>query len=177
MYKIPECGMSIAIDEYSKHNNMHAFRSYLNRFPGLCCKALLFIADALLTTAAHTPTQSFRLTGFTFTHGSRTSANGVGAVHLASSSSNSPQSNMRVDHCHFDHINGRDIQTDGWVYGVADHNYIVAESNGQSFYINCANYGGYTFGHGAWADYSWFGTNRFFFIEANTIVGNGIVTT
>src|SRR5205085_9537614 len=85
--------------------------------------------------------------------------------------------NMRVDHCHFDHIYGRNIQTDGWTYGVADHNYIEAEGNGQSVYINCGTYGGYTMGHGAWADYPWFGTNRFFFIEDNTIVGNGIVTT
>src|SRR6266480_374734 len=130
-----------------------------------------------LIKAALTPTQSFRLTGFTFTHGSRTSANGVGAVHLASSTSNSPQSNMRVDHCHFDHINGRDIQTDGWVYGVADHNFLESVGNGQCFYINDAFYGGQLQGHGAWADYPWFGTNKFFFMEDNTIVGNGSVPT
>jgi hypothetical protein len=123
------------------------------------------------------PSQSFRLTGFTFTHGSRTTANDVGVVHLQSSTSSSPQLNMRVDHCHFDQIYGRNIQTDGWVYGVADHNYIIAQGNGQSFYINCATYGGYTLGNGAWTDFPWFGTNKFFFIEDNTIVGNGNVST
>jgi hypothetical protein len=123
------------------------------------------------------PSQSFRLTGFTFTHGSRTTSNNVGVVHLESGSSSSPHFNMRVDNCHFDQIYGRNIQTDGWVYGLADHNYIVAHENSQSFYINCASYAGYTSGHGAWADFPWFGTNKFFFIEDNTIVGNGLVTT
>jgi hypothetical protein len=130
-----------------------------------------------LIKAKLSPAQSFRLTGFTFTHGSRTSLNGIGVVHLTSGTGSSPTSNMRVDHCHFDHIYARNIQTDGWAYGVADHNYIVAQGNGNSFYINCGNYGGYTLGHGAWADYPWFGTNKFFFIEDNTIVGNGSVPT
>jgi hypothetical protein len=129
-----------------------------------------------LIQAKLSPSQSFRLTGFTFSHGSRTTANSIGVVHLASTGS-SPHLNMRVDHCHFDHIYGRNIQTDGWVYGVADHNYIVAQGNGQSFYINCATYGGYTLGNGAWADFPWFGTNKFFFIEGNTIVGNGQYST
>ena len=84
---------------------------------------------------------------------------------------------MRVDHCHFDHIYARNIQTDGWTYGVADHNYIQVQGNGQCFYINGATYGGKLLGHGAWADYPWFGTNKFFFIEDNTMVGNGIVST
>jgi hypothetical protein len=130
-----------------------------------------------LIKAVLTPAQSFRLTGFTFTHGSRTSANDIGVVHLTSSASSSPVLNMRVDHCHFDHVYARNIQTDGWVYGVADHNYIVAQGSGQTFYINCASYGGYKLGHGAWADYPWFGTNKFFFIEDNTMVGNGVVPT
>jgi hypothetical protein len=125
------------------------------------------------------PSQSFRLTGFTFTHGSRNISNNIGVVHLLSNTSSSPHLNMRVDHCHFDHIYGRNIQIDGWIYGVADHNYIVAFGNGQSFYTNFATYGGstYAFGHGSWADFPWFGTNKFFFMEDNTIVGNGIVTT
>src|SRR5437667_1205231 len=130
-----------------------------------------------LIQASLSPAQSFRLTGFTFTHGSRTSVNNIGVVHLTSSTSSSPTLNMRVDHCHFNHIYARNIQTDGWVYGVADHNYIIADGNGQSFYINCATYANKLLGHGAWADYPWFGTNKFFFMEDNTVVGNGIVTT
>jgi len=115
-----------------------------------------------LIKAALTPAQSFRLTGFTFTHGSRTSLNGIGVVHLTSSTGSSPTSNMRVDHCHFDHIYGRNIQTDGWAYGVADHNYIVAQSNAQSFYINCGNYGGLHIWPWCVGYYPWFGTNKFF---------------
>ena len=119
------------------------------------------------------PGQSFRLTGFTFRHGSRISSNNNGAVHLRSDPSSSPVTSIRVDHCHFDHIYGRNIQTDGWVYGVADHNYIEAQGNGQSVYVNCVSYGGYSQGHGAWADYPWFGTANFFFFEDNTVVGGG----
>jgi len=130
-----------------------------------------------LIQARLNPSQSFRLSGFTFTHGSRTTANDVGVVHLTSGTASSPIFSMRVDHCHFDHIDGRNIQTDGWVYGVGDHNYLVAQGNGQTFYINCANYSGKLLGHGAWADFPWFGTNKFFFIEDNTIVGNGQYST
>src|SRR6266513_679382 len=53
MYKIPACGMSIAIGEYGNSSSMHVFRSHLTRSPGLCCKALVVIAGALLTTAPH----------------------------------------------------------------------------------------------------------------------------
>src|ERR1043166_293844 len=87
-----------------------------------------------LIQASLDSTQSFRLTGFTFKYGSRTTANDIGAVHFTSNGGNSPVVSMRVDHCHFDHIYGRNIQTDGWVYGVADHNYIVVQANGQSFF-------------------------------------------
>jgi hypothetical protein len=124
-----------------------------------------------------TPNQSFRLTGFTFASGVRTTLNDNGVVQLTSDTNSAPVTNVRVDHCHFDHIYGRNIQTGGWVYGVADHNYIVAQGNGQSFFINDGTYGGYQLGHGAWADYPWFGTAKFFFFEDNTVVGNGIVTT
>src|SRR5437667_9972416 len=37
--------------------------------------------------------------------------------------------------------------------------------------------GGKETGHGAWADYPWFGTGKFFFIEDSTLIGNGVTTT
>ena len=46
-------------------------------------------------------------------------------------------------------------------------------SSSESFVIFHPGYGGRTLGDGAWADFPWFGTNKFFFIEDNTIVGNG----
>ena len=45
--------MSTAIGEYGNSSSMHVFRSHLTRSPGLCCKALVVIAGALLTTAPH----------------------------------------------------------------------------------------------------------------------------
>src|SRR5262249_54191194 len=39
----------------------------------------------------------------------------------------------------------------------------------QAFFLNETTYGGATAGHGAWADYPWYGTEKFFFIEDNTI--------
>jgi hypothetical protein len=119
-----------------------------------------------------TAAQSFRLTGFTIQANlSKGTQVGLG------SSGSTPATNMRVDHCHFVGFTGRGVWTSGWVYGVADHNYMQPSGNGQCFFINTASYGGKLLGHGAWADYPWFGTNKFFFIEDNTMVGNGIVTT
>ena len=119
-----------------------------------------------------TASQSFHLTGFTFQANlsKGTQVNLVG-------SGNAPVTNMRVDHCHFAGFTDRGIWTGGWLYGVADHNYMQAAGNGQCFFINTGSYGGKLLGHGAWADYPWFGTNKFFFIEDNTMVGNGQVTT
>ena len=82
---------------------------------------------------------------------------------------------MRIDHCHFDRLyQGKLIWISGWNFGVADHN-VMECRNSQSFYMWNEKYGGtgqYN-GNGAWADYPWFGTNKFFFIEDNTILGNG----
>jgi len=116
------------------------------------------------------PSQSFRLTGFTFRYGSRTTVNNHGAIYLISTG-NSAHFNIRVDHCHFDQLYETAVETGGWVYGVADHNYIVGRH--ESYLIYHPNYGGQTLGDGAWADFPWFGTNKFFFIEDNTIVGTG----
>ena len=126
------------------------------------------------------PTQSFRLTGFTFTYGTRTTTNNNAIVTLTSSNatSTSPVTNARVDNCHFVQPYSPAIQVAGWVYGVADHNWIVNRNNNASFQIdNGAFYGGYAHGNGAWADYPWFGTFKFFFVEDNTMVGNGLVST
>jgi len=119
-----------------------------------------------------TAAQSFRLTGFTL----RANLSKGTQVNLGGSGSASV-TNMRVDNCHFVGFTDRGIWTGGWVYGVADHNYMQPSGNGQCFFINTGSYGGKLLGHGAWADYPWFGTNKFFFIEDNTMVGNGIVTT
>jgi hypothetical protein len=55
-------------------------------------------------------------------------------------------------------------------FGVADHN-VMDDFTGQnfSFYINFPNYGGYTWGDGAFAEVAGFGGPKFFFIEDNYI--------
>src|SRR5437762_2145160 len=121
------------------------------------------------------PSQSFRLTGLTFTYGASTVYSSTnGAIHLQSTGA-SPNTSMRLDHCHFAQLyQGKLILITGWNFGVADHN-VMDCRNSESFYIWSDNYGGtgqYN-GNGAWADYPWYGTNKFFFIEDNTILGNG----
>jgi hypothetical protein len=122
------------------------------------------LVDVKLTAA-----QNFQLTGFTFRAGLNTGS----LIHLVGNGGNTPVMSCRVDHCHLVGSTNRSVQTDGWLYGVADHNFIETKANGQSFYINAANYGGKLFGHGSWADYPWFGTEKFFFIEDNTMTGEG----
>ena len=124
--------------------------------------------------------QSFRLTGFTFVPGSSTTiAAGNGAIHLVSQDS-APNTSMRVDHCHFASLyQSKNIWVYGWVYGVADHNVIECTPSGFSFLIWHDTFGGISQinGNGSWADYPWYGTGKFFFIEDNTIIGSRVVTS
>jgi VCBS repeat protein len=123
-----------------------------------------------------TSTQSFRMTGIAFTHGaSADSATSNGAFRFVGHD-NSPVMNCRIDHCHFDSLyQAKLIFVAGWIYGVADHNVIELLQNTFPFYVAHATYGGTSqiAGNGAWADYPWFGTEKFFFIEDNTIIRTG----
>jgi hypothetical protein len=125
-------------------------------------------------------TQSFRLTGFTFQPGSSTTyAGGNGAIHLISHDS-SPNVSMRVDHCHFKFLyQPKDIWVTGWVYGVSDHCIHDCLARTFSLLIWHDTYGGTSQanGNGSWTDYPWYGTNKFFFIEDNTINGSGTAAT
>jgi hypothetical protein len=113
--------------------------------------------------------QSFRLTGITFAAGTKKAAPTLsnGPIRLHSDVENKL---MRVDHCHFDRLyQGRCIWVSGWCYGVADHNVFQGRTGSglgttQVFLIqHTGNY--------AWADYPWYGTDKFFFIEDNTVSG------
>jgi hypothetical protein len=124
-----------------------------------------------------TPTQQCRVTGFTFKAGASNIHNQVGIV-LLNSSGAAPNYTMRVDHCYFDHVEGRCIQVGGWCMGVADHNVVRADANSQSLYVKHPGYNnGAGLGHESWADYPYFGTRNFFFFEDNSVYGNGIVPT
>lgn len=127
-----------------------------------------------------TPSQSFRLTGVTFTAGSSTTYASIdGAIQLVSYGS-SPCTSMRIDHCHFAGLyQAKDIGISGWIYGVADHNVFNCRPSGSSFYITHASWGGISQvnGNGSWAAYPYYGTEKFFFIEDNAIIGSGTNTT
>jgi hypothetical protein len=119
--------------------------------------------------------QSFRMTGITFSAGASTIfANGNGAIHLLSHDS-APCTSMRVDHCHFNSLyQGKIIWVSGWVYGVADHNVFDFCRPTYAFHIWHDTWGGASQvnGNGSWADYPWYGTGKFFFMEDNTVRSN-----
>jgi hypothetical protein len=120
------------------------------------------------------PGKSFRFTGMTFVPGATRTypRNLEGAFHLGYQGS-TPSMNNRIDHCHFAELyQGKIIWVGGWTYGVADHNVIEVQANNLPFNIQTGSYGGPSqiLGHGAWADYPWFGTDKFFFIEDNTVI-------
>jgi hypothetical protein len=121
-------------------------------------------------------TQSFRMTGITFTHGVTTVAPVTnGAIELKGHGA-TPVYNYRIDHCHFDTIYQIYLFfICGWNFGVADHNVFHQWSGSIAFHIFHDQYGGATQinGNGSWADYPWFGTDKFFFIEDNSIYRNG----
>jgi len=129
-----------------------------------------------LISATLTASQSLRITGITFQVGTSTNVSNTGIVTIRSQDT-SPSMNVRIDDCHFDRVLGHNICILGWIYGVADHNLFSCQQNAATFWLQEDAYGGKTLGHGAYADYPWFGTNKFFFIETNTIVGNGVLPT
>ena len=84
----------------------------------------------------------------------------------------------RIDHCHFDHLKwGYTIETHNWIYGVEDHNLIECVGAGLSHRIQHDTWGGAGNGNGSWADFPYFGSEKFWFIEDNNIKGSGSAST
>lgn len=137
-------------------------------------------------------TQAMRITGISFTHGTRdTTGTAQWYIHF-DCSDRQPNKLVRLDHCHLYGLRmGKLIGITGWIYGLADNNvvdtnYTVAgkAKRAVSFVGTMAGYGGPTLlpyrrqqggaggeGNGAWADFGWFGTDKFFFVETNTVYG------
>ena len=117
------------------------------------------------------PTQSFRLTGITFTDVQTNFVGNNGTIHLTSSPG--PNRSARIDHCHFDNVYwGSNIWITGWIYGVDDHN-VFDRNHGFSHTIWHNTWSGHDNGNGSWADFPYYGTEKFWFIEDNTIRGPG----
>jgi hypothetical protein len=110
------------------------------------------------------PTQSFRLSGFTFRYGSATTHADNGGSHLTGSCPSA-----RIDHCHFDQLYANPfIMTRGQIYGVVDHCVFDERPRSLTFQVYHDGWGGHSHGDGSWADNSYFGTDKFLFIEDNT---------
>ena len=110
----------------------------------------------------------FRLTGITFAPGaSQVNGSTDGAFHF---SSPDLTARVRIDHCHFASLHQAKLIRNSQVYGVADHNAIEVTGNSFPFNNEGAIAGSGENGNAAWADYPWFGTGKFFFIEDNTLV-------
>jgi cell division septation protein DedD len=115
--------------------------------------------------------KSFRLTGITFRLGSITEIESGGAIRLRSTGL---VTNARIDHCHFYRLAfGYTIQIGGWIYGVEDHNLMECAGAGLARVVEHDEWGGEHSGNGSWADYPYFGSEKFWFIETNTIKGSG----
>jgi hypothetical protein len=110
----------------------------------------------------------FRLTGITFAPGaSQVNGSTDGAFHF---SSPDLTARVRIDHCHFASLHQAKLIRNSKVYGVADHNAIEVIGNSFPFNNEGAIAGTGENGNASWADYPWFGTDKFFFIEDNTLV-------
>ncbi len=133
--------------------------------------------DAGIISAELNPGQSFRLTGITFRHGGSNAYGANGAIRVTSNGSE-PNTSVRIDHCHFDYLySAYAIWISGWIYGVDDHNVFDCNPAGLSHLVWHNAWGGYLNGNGSWADFPYYGSERFWFIEDNTIRGSGPVTS
>src|SRR5205085_8485786 len=133
---------------------------------------------AHIISATVKPSQSLRLTGFTFRNGSRPSgqegkpgSDSSAIVILDSRNQKAPVTSLRIDHCHFDSLRQAGIRILGWYYGVIDHNQWDTPSAGNvaSINVSAPTWGGgmHAQGNGSWADPPHFGTDKFVFIENN----------
>jgi hypothetical protein len=123
---------------------------------------------AIVLFSSVTSGQSPRLTGFTFRHGALTTG-GDGAIRFLGTCPS-----IRLDHCHFDHIYSRCILISGWLYGVIDHCTFDLQPRGGGFaQVNHPLWGNSVSGWGSWADFPYFGSEKFIFFEDNVITNNG----
>jgi hypothetical protein len=113
------------------------------------------------------------MTGITFRYGTVTEK-GVsgGPISLATTVENKK---IRVDHCHFDQLyQTRIFAVSGWNEGVVDHCVFKGRSGIgglEAVFLKAGKYGNdpENLGNGSWADYPRYGTDKFFFIEDNTV--------
>lgn len=109
-----------------------------------------------------------RLTGFTFSAGSRASANQNGLINVNGQTGGGALDSrrVRIDHNVFDHIKGVHIQIRA--YGLIDHNtFSTTPGDGAAIYLFGLDR---TYSDARWAEAAGLGTEAFTFIEDNTFV-------
>jgi hypothetical protein len=138
---------------------------------------------APIVSAELSPTQSFRVSGITFRVGSRTTepTNGAALRLTDSPTQTAPCTSMRIDHCHFDGLNQMGLRITGWFYGVIDHCQWDTATSGNIFSmtISAPTWGGGTqvLGNRSWADPSYWGSEKFVFVEDCTFNNNATAVT
>jgi hypothetical protein len=108
-----------------------------------------------------------RMTGIEFQDGGRmTTAEAPGGILRVVGTSDVDGSTFRWDYCKWSDMNGYAIFDT--VLGVIDHNTFFQSTKHSASYIYDTFWGGKTYGDGAWAAPTAFGTDRFLFFEDNT---------
>jgi hypothetical protein len=128
------------------------------------------VDDATLdqvNTLTFTPSQHFELTGISFSPGTGTGGNSNFWIRL--NTATPYNNNVRIHHCSFNKLKRRIVGITGFNYGVIDHCQVILTPGDQLIYGTPTNNGP----HEGWADFSWFGTEKFFFIEDNYIAVDG----
>jgi hypothetical protein len=120
---------------------------------------------ALISYPILTQTQSARITGLTLQYGlSVTSFNFNGIVRL-----NGTCPSFRIDNCYFNQLYGYACATSGWLYGVVDHCIFDVRDDGGAVLVNHNAWGNQVNGWGSWAEPAYFGSEKFIFLEDNTV--------
>jgi hypothetical protein len=124
--------------------------------------------NSLLSITTQSGCTLVRLTGITF-EGGTGSVKQNGFVGVGGSCHN-----FRLDHNHFYLSPSSNanigVRYTGWVYGVTDHNLCDMTTATTSECVNVwtDGYGGYSYGHGGWADSTNLGSANYMFVENNT---------
>jgi hypothetical protein len=111
-----------------------------------------------------TPSEGFELSGITFRgNGSPSTFTYNGSIRIYGATKK-----LRIHNNTFENIGRTVILVSGQIYGVIDHNKAMLP-NGYFVRVNAPDWGGKSEGDGSWADDSNFGSEKFLFIEANTL--------
>jgi hypothetical protein len=128
--------------------------------------------NTLLLVTTSVASSYFRMAGITFQGSSSAGASPKYGVVAIMGNSQS----VRIDHSHFSSAGysswssgGALLRFGGWLYGVTDHSIVDVTSSTNGIWQWDDSYAGGTNGNGAWADTTGLGSNRFMFVENNTI--------